>query len=260
MASEAADPGLWVDAAPHYPDLAGKRAFVVGGGSGIGAGLVAGFARAGCTVGFVALRPGDGVAADVKARTGADVWHRSADIRDIGALETALSDFGAIDVLIVNAARDDRHSLADLSVARYDDLMAVNLRPHLFAAKSVAPGMASRGGGVILHLGSNSAMLGLSGYPAYVAAKGAIAALAKALARELGPSGIRVNALVPGWVLTERQLRDWADPQSVKACIADQSLKRSMTLADIVWPALFLASSAAAMLTGQSVVVDGGRA
>lgn len=163
-------------------------------------------------------------------------------------------------VLINNAARDDRHTLEGLSAAAWNDSFNVNLRPYFFTAKWVTPAMRAAGSGSIINVGSNSFDLGLAGYPAYVTAKAAIVGLTRALARELGPDGIRVNTLIPGWVMTRRQQSLWATPAAVADCLAQQCLKRLVDGSDIAATALFLASEAAAMVTGQSLIVDGGRA
>jgi NAD(P)-dependent dehydrogenase (short-subunit alcohol dehydrogenase family) len=120
--------------------------------------------------------------------------------------------------------------------------------------------MRKQGRGSIINVGSNSAILGLSGYPAYVASKAAIQGLTRALARELGPDGIRVNSLIPGWVMTERQKQLWVTPEALQACMDQQSLKATISGVDVAQAALFLASNASSMITGQSLIVDGGRA
>lgn len=249
----------------RYADLASSRVFITGGGSGIGAYLVHAFASVGADVGFVSLSPAGGKAlADaIEAQQGRRPWFRACDIRDVAALQKAVGDFGeefgAVDCLINNAARDDRHTIGDLSVEAWDDSMATNLRPHFFTAQSVVGGMRERGQGAIINVGSNSSYLGLSGYPAYVTAKAAIIGLTRSLARELGPDHIRVNALIPGWVVTERQKSLWMKPDAVQECIDAQSLKTLITGCDVAEAALFLASRASSMITGQALIIDGGR-
>jgi NAD(P)-dependent dehydrogenase (short-subunit alcohol dehydrogenase family) len=137
--------------------------------------------------------------------------------------------------------------------------MNTNLRPHFFSAQSVAPGMLARGGGSIINVGSNSANLALAGYPAYVTSKAAIVGLTRALARELGPKNIRVNALIPGWIMTERQKRLWVTEDALSECLAEQNLKFAIQGEDIAESALFLASRASRAISGQELIVDGGR-
>lgn len=245
----------------RYADLAGARVFVTGGGSGIGGYLVHAFAAVGAEVGFVSLSAAGGHAlVGAIERRGGRAWFRACDIRDVAALQAAIEAFGPVDCLINNAARDDRHTLADLSVDAWDESLATNLRPHFFTAQAVAPSMRARGaGGAIINVGSNSSYLGSSGYPAYVTAKAAIIGLTRALARELGPDNIRVNALIPGWVMTQRQRDLWVTPEALQACIDDQSLKSGILGTDIAEAALFLAARASAMIAGQALIVDGGR-
>ncbi len=244
-----------------YADLASSRVFITGGGSGIGAYLVHAFAAVGAQVGFVSLSESGGTAlADaIESQLGKRPWFRACDIRDIAALQAAMADFGAVDCLINNAARDDRHTIDALSVEGWDDSLATNLRPHFFTAQSAVAGMRERGRGAIINVGSNSSYLGLSGYPAYVTAKAAIIGLTRALARELGPGHIRVNALIPGWVVTERQKSLWMTTDAVQECIDAQSLKTLITGSDVAEAALFLASRASSMITGQALIIDGGR-
>lgn len=248
-----------------YPDLAGASVFITGGGSGIGAYFVDAFTRQGAQVGFVSLNStsAERLCDAIEHRRGRRPFFRAIDVRDVAALHGALEAFAAHarapTVLINNAARDDRHTLAELTVDAWDDSLNTNLRPYFFAAQHVAAALQPHGGGAIINVGSNSANLGLAGYPAYVTAKAAIVGLTRALARELGPRAIRVNAVLPGWVMTKRQTALWVTPQKLQDCLDQQSLKITIVGEDIAEAALFLASRAAATITGQSLVVDGGR-
>ena len=250
----------------RYPDLGNAVVFITGGGSGIGAYFVHAFALQGARVAFVSLDGprGEALCDAVEASTGHRPYFQSCDIRETAALQGFLrrveERFGAITVLINNAARDDRHDVSGLSPEEWDRLIATNLRPYFFTAQAVLPGMRQAGGGSIINLGSNSANLGLAGYPAYVTAKAGIVGLTRALARELGAQAIRVNALIPGWVMTERQRAMWVTEESLEHCLAEQSLKTAIVGEDIADAALFLASGSARMISGQSLIVDGGRA
>jgi NAD(P)-dependent dehydrogenase (short-subunit alcohol dehydrogenase family) len=246
---------------PVYPDLRGEAVFITGGGSGIGAWFVDAFASQGAKVAFVSLSPenGEALCAAVEKRRGVRPRFHACDIRDVASLTKVMQQVGPVRVLINNAARDDRHTLESLDVEGWDDSLNTNLRPYFFTAKAVAAGMRAAGGGSIINLGSNSAHLGLAGYPAYVTAKAGIVGLSKALARELGGDGIRVNALVPGWVMTERQKALWVTPEALQECLAQQCLKTPIQGSDVAQSALFLASRASALVTGQTLVVDGGR-
>lgn len=250
---------------PIFPDLKDQVIFITGGGSGIGAGFVSAFAAQGAKVAFVSLTPAP---AESLCEQVAQAGHHRpmfipCDIRDIESLQAAVatveSEIGNIDVLINNAARDDRHRLEEFSPSDWDDSINTNLRPHFFTSQAVAQSMKEKGGGSIINVGSNSALLGLSGYPTYVTAKAGIVGLSKALARELGTDNIRVNCLIPGWVMTERQKQLWATPEAVAECLDQQCLKSTITEDDVSNLALFLASSASKMITGQSMIIDGGR-
>lgn len=249
-----------------YQDLRDKVVFITGGGSGIGAYLTAAFAAQGAKVAFVSLTKdtGEVLCEAVERATGNRPFFQSCDIRDVAALQQCISRtiarFGNIGVLINNAARDERHDLQSFSPEDWDNSINTNLRPHYFTAQAAVPAMRAADGGSIINVGSNCANLGLAGYPAYVTAKAGIVGLTRALARELGPSNIRVNALIPGWVMTKRQTELWATPESLAQCLAEQSLKQAITGEDIADAALFLASAHARMITGQSLIVDGGRA
>jgi NAD(P)-dependent dehydrogenase (short-subunit alcohol dehydrogenase family) len=165
---------------------------------------------------------------------------------------------GAIQVLVNNAGNDKRHNLADTKVEDWDQGQAINLRPHFFTAQAAADGMRGAGGGAIINVSSVSYMMGNAGYPGYVAANAAINGLTRALARELGNDKIRVNALMPGWVLTDKQLAMWATPEDLAAHLDRQCLKQHLQPEDMVGTTLFLASEASKMITGQAIVVDGG--
>ncbi len=249
---------------PHYSDLKGATVFITGGGSGIGASFVEAFASQGANVGFVSLtsEPAEALCDVVEQKHGKRPLYERCDIRDVSALQAAVdrtrTELGPVSVLINNAARDQRHDVETYSADSWDDSMDTNLRPHFFTAQACLPDM-KKAGGSIINLGSNSAILGLAGYASYVTAKAGIIGLTKALARELGSHNIRVNALVPGWVLTERQKQLWATLEAVEECLDQQCLKRTISEEDVSNSALFLASNASAMITGQSLIIDGGR-
>ena len=251
---------------PFFPDLEDASVFITGGGSGIGAALTRAFAAQGAKVGFVSLRrePAERLCEEVACRARHRPLFLPCDIRDVDRLREAVSELrerhGPIGVLVNNAARDTRHRLDSMTVEEWDDSIGTNLRPYFFTSQFVQGDMTALGSGSVINLGSNCANLGLSGYPAYVAAKAAIVGLTRALARELGPGGIRVNALVPGWVLTERQRELWVTEEAISECLAQQCLKTTVGEEDVAYAALFLASSASGMITGQSIIVDGGRA
>ncbi|AMX03417.1 SDR family NAD(P)-dependent oxidoreductase [Microbulbifer thermotolerans] len=248
-----------------YPDLRNTTVFVTGGGSGIGAAMVRAFLWQGARVAFVSLDENKAhrLCNKLEAELGAQPYFQRCDITDIDHLqqciERAMDRFGPVRVLINNAARDDRHRLEEFTPDDWDHSLNTNLRPHFFSAQAVASIMRKAGGGSIINVGSSAALLGLSGYPAYVTAKAAILGLTKALARELGPVNIRVNALVPGWVMTERQRALWVTPEALQDCLDQQCLKRTISEEDCANSALFLASDSSSMITGQSLIVDGGR-
>lgn len=245
-----------------FHDLAGRSVFITGGGAGIGAALTEGFVEQGAKVAFVQRSDATAFVDAVEDRLGSRPLFIKCDIADIAALQAAMARaaeaHGPITVLVNNAANDSRHSLASLDPEAWDRNQAVNLRPHVFTAQAAAPGMKAAGGGSIINFSSISYMMGNGDYPSYVAAKAGITGLTRGLARELGPDRIRVNALLPGWVLTERQVDLWATPETLAAHLARQCLKEHLAERDIVDATLFLASDASRMMTGQAMVVDGG--
>ena len=251
--------------APQGPDLKGQTVVVTGGGSGIGAEFTRSFSRQGAQVGFVSLRQeiAERLCDEVEQQTQRRPCYIRCDIRDIGALQEAIEKvraaLGPISILVNNAARDTRHQLESMTTDEWDNLLNTNLRPYFFTTQAVQQDMTALGRGSVINLGSNSANLGLTGYPAYVASKAAIVGMTKALARELGTSNIRVNALISGWVLTERQKELWVTEEALAECLQQQCLKATVTEKNIAHTALFLASDASEMITGQSIIVDGGR-
>jgi NAD(P)-dependent dehydrogenase (short-subunit alcohol dehydrogenase family) len=245
-----------------FHDLQGANVFITGGGSGIGACLTEGFIQQGANVAFVQRSGATDFVESMQSKYNKSPLFIPCDISDIAALKQAMNDaqniFGPISILVNNAANDTRHTIDEYSVEDWDNAMAVNLRPHFFTAQAVAAGMRAMGGGSIINFSSISYMLGNAGYPGYATAKAAITGLTRALARELGPDNIRVNTLLPGWVLTQRQIDLWATPEDLAAHLAKQCLKQHLKPDDIVDATLFLASTASRMMTGQALVVDGG--
>ena len=245
-----------------YPSLQGRLVVVTGGGSGIGAGVVEAFARQGARVVFfdVAETESRALEASLAHLDPAPVflW---CDLTRIEALQTALKDvaarFGVVEVLINNAASDDRHALAEVTPAYWDERIAVNLRHLYFAAQSVAPAMREQGRGVILNLGSISWHLGLPDLSIYETAKAGIEGMTRALARELGADGVRVACIVPGNVRTPRQMK-WYTPEGEAEIVAAQCLKGRIEPRDVAALALFLASDDARFITGHEYFVDAG--
>ncbi|MDP2571442.1 SDR family oxidoreductase [Vibrio penaeicida] len=242
-----------------YPDLQGKHVLVTGGATGIGRALSLAFDQQNCNVSYLDIDADAGKTLQHELKNGRFI---SVDIRDVSAMQRAISEletaFGPVDVLINNAANDQRHSLADLTVSDWDNLMNVNLRSYFYSAQHVQERMKIAGGSII-NLSSISHLLGISGYPAYSTAKAAIHGLTKSLARELGESNIRVNTLTLGWVATEKQKQLWLTKELEAEWLKNQCIKEMVKPRDIANAALFLASTTSSMVTGQSLVIDGGR-
>jgi NAD(P)-dependent dehydrogenase (short-subunit alcohol dehydrogenase family) len=246
-----------------YPSLSGKVALVTGGASGIGAEIVRRFAEQGTAVGFIDLLQTEGEAlARLLSKDGARIAFVRADVTDIPALRRAIGDIrtalGSIDILVNNAANDQRHPAAEVTPQEWDDRMAVNLKHQFFAIQAVMPDMKTSGRGSVINMSSTAWPLGVVGMPAYTAAKAAVMGLTKSMARELGPFGIRVNTVLPGWIMTERQLKLWVTPKDDELILQQQCLKRKLVPDDIARVVMFLASDEAAGCTSQSFVVDGG--
>jgi D-xylose 1-dehydrogenase len=244
-----------------YPSLRDRRVLVTGGGSGIGAAIVEAFARQGARVVFldVAEAESEALAAGLSGAPHPPVFMR-CDLTDIDALKACLADAareGPIEILVNNAANDDRHTLAEVTPDYWDQRIAVNLRHLFFCAQAVAPGMASLGGGAIINLGSISWHLGLADLSIYETAKAGIEGMTRALARELGSDGVRVTCVVPGNVKTPRQMR-WYTPEGEAEIVAQQALKTRIGPEYVASMVLFLASDDAKMCTGHEYWVDAG--
>jgi NAD(P)-dependent dehydrogenase (short-subunit alcohol dehydrogenase family) len=240
-----------------YPSLRGKRVLITGGGSGIGAGLVEGFTRQGADVVFFDIAVEDSEA--VAQQTGAAFRH--VDLTNVAALQQAIraeiETGGAFDVLINNAANDDRHRCEEVTEEYWDNRLNVNLKHHFFCAQAVVPGMREKGGGAIVNLGSISWHLGLPELPLYQTAKAAIEGLTRSLARDLGEDNIRVTCIVPGNVRTPRQLK-WYTPEGEAEIVSAQCLKGRLAPDDVAALAMFLASDDARLITGHEYFVDAG--
>lgn len=249
-----------------YPSLQNRVVFVSGGGSGIGASFVEHFAEQGAQVAFCDIDSSASLELVEKIRAAnltAPIFF-ACDVRDIPAYQAVLAEtaakLGPVRVLINNAGNDQRHSLAELTPDYWDNCLALNLKHHVFAIQAVAPGMAAAGGGSIINLGSISWMRGRPNLVGYTSSKAAIAGLSRTLARELGEQNIRVNALVPGAIVTERQQALWRGADEDKKFIEMQCLKYRLDAGHIARTALFLAADDSDGITGQNIVVDAGLA
>ncbi|SAL74206.1 short-chain dehydrogenase/reductase SDR [Caballeronia peredens] len=250
-----------------YPSLSGKTVLITGGATGIGEGFVEHFFDQGAKVAFFDIDTAAGEA--LADRLGADLpqgKHRpmflNVDLTDIDALRKGIADvrsaFGPIGVLVNNAANDKRHAIADVTPESYDAGIAVNIRHQFFAAQAVIEDMKQLGGGSIVNLGSISWMLKQGNFPVYTTAKSGVQGMTRGLARDLGKFNIRVNTLVPGWVMTEKQKRLWLDDAGREAIKQGQCIEGELLPAHLARAALFLASDDSSMLTAQDIVVDGG--
>lgn len=246
-----------------YPSLQGKRVFVTGGGSGIGADIVSAYARQGALVAF-ADRDVTASKALVEALVGQVAetpLFIACNLADMDALRAAVvkaaAHFGDFDILVNNTANDERHEFLDVSDDYFDAKMTINLKSAFFAAQAVMPGMLGRGGAII-NLGSTGWKNKVAGYAVYATCKSAVNGLTRSLAREFGKHGVRVNTLTPGWVMTAKQLEKWVDADGEREMDQNQCLPGRIVGADIANMALFLGSSDSRMVTAQEFVVDAG--
>jgi NAD(P)-dependent dehydrogenase (short-subunit alcohol dehydrogenase family) len=248
----------------RYPSLEGRVVLVTGGATGIGESIVTHFARQGSRVAFVdiqdepAQRLVDGLADEGCTAP----LYIPCDLTDAAALknavERALATLGTVDVLVNNAANDQRHATEEVTPESWDRSMAINLRPQFFVIQAVLPAMRAAGRGSIVNMSSIAWMVPSTGLPAYIAAKAAIVGLTRTLAHELGPHNIRVNAVLPGAVATERQQRLWYTPDYKAKILESQALKRDILPEDVARLVLFLAADDSSAITNQSYIVDGG--
>ncbi|MFO1046339.1 MAG: SDR family oxidoreductase [Geminicoccaceae bacterium] len=246
-----------------YPSLRGRPVLITGGASGIGASLVTEFCRQGALVSFldVQVEAAEALCGRL-AEEGTAPRFLRCDLRDVELLQAAVAEVAARDgdiaVLVNNAANDDRHRIEEVTPAYWDERIAVNLRHQFFAAQAVIPGMRRRGGGSIVNFGSMTWHASEGGYPAYATCKAAVEGLTRSLARDLGPDRIRVNTVIPGWVMTERQMRLWLDAEGEAEIARRQCLKDKLQPEDVARMALFLAADDSRMCTAQNFIVDAG--
>lgn len=248
----------------RYPSLQGQRVFITGGGTGIGAAIVAAFAEQGAQVAFVdvAEKESAALAEQLAAQGHPPVWWKLCDVRDVAALQHTMAlaqqELGDFAVLVNNVARDDRHTLEAVTPEYWDERMAVNQRPAFFAIQSVVPGMRRLGGGSIINLGSTGWQTKGSGYPCYAIAKSSVNGLTRGLADTLGADRIRINTVSPGWVMTQRQITMWLDAAGEADIQRNQCLPDKLQPSDVARMVLFLASADGAMCTAQEFKVDAG--
>jgi D-xylose 1-dehydrogenase len=251
----------------QYPSLKGKTVLITGGATGIGAAFVEHFFAQGSKVAFIDIdtNAGEALADTLGASLDENQtrpMYLNIDLTDIDALRNGIADvrsaFGPIGVLVNNAANDKRHNIADVTPEFYDQTIAVNIRHQFFAAQAVAEDMKKLGGGSIINLGSISWMIKNSNIPIYMTAKAGVQGMTRGLARDLGKYGIRVNTLVPGWVMTEKQKRLWLDDAGKRAIKENQCIDGEVLPAHLARAALFLASDDSSMMTAQDLIIDGG--
>jgi D-xylose 1-dehydrogenase len=248
-----------------YPSLRDRVVFITGGASGIGAEHVTQFAAQGAKVGFVDIADdaAQALIGKIEAAGHPAPLYQHCDLKDIAALQATIAEVGGllgpITVLVNNAANDQRHKFEDVTVEYWDERLATNLRHQFFAIQAVAPMMRSAGGGSIINFGSVSWHSLQGGMPAYTTAKAAVEGLTRGMARDLGPDKIRVNTVIPGWIMTERQITHWLTPEGEKNLMQAQCLKEKLVPADVTRMVLWLASNDSRMCTAQLWVVDAGR-
>ncbi|CAN7586534.1 SDR family NAD(P)-dependent oxidoreductase [Rhizobium sp. LjRoot30] len=248
----------------RFPDLEGAGVIVTGGSTGIGAALVEAFVRQGARVGFLDIAVDEGKALVERLRGAAEHTpvFEAVDLRDIAATQQAVERLagalGTIRVLVNNAAWDDRHDIDTVTEDYWDNNQSVNLKPVFFVSQAVVPHLRRAGGGAIVNFSSIAFLLNMPDLPAYAAAKAGIIGLTKSLAGRLGPDNIRVNAILPGAIVTERQKRLWLTDEGIEALVGRQCLKRPLVAEDMIGPCLFLSSACSGAITAQTIIADGG--
>jgi D-xylose 1-dehydrogenase len=253
-----------IDFPAIYPSLRGRSVFITGGASGIGACLLEHFCRQGSEVCFVDIAEAEAKALVRRVKDDGlpEPHFINCDLRDIEALRQAVQQAaernGPIRILVNNAGNDDRHATENVTVDYWENRMQVNLRHQFFAVQAVRPMMRDAGGGSIINFGSITWLVGDPDCPAYVTAKAAVCGLTRALARELGPENIRVNCVLPGWVMTERQVKLWLNAEGERQIAERQCLKQKLYAPDVARMVLFLAADDSRMCTSQNYIIDGG--
>ena len=250
----------------RYPSLADRSVFITGGADGIGRALVEQFAAQGSRVGFADIQAGKGrdvVAGCVAAGAAHAPRFYEVDLVDLAALRgvcaRALADLDGIAVLVNNAASDDRHTWEAMTPEYWDNRLNTNLRHYFFAIQAIAPSMIARGGGSIVNIGSSCYHMQEDFFPGYAIAKSGVEGLTRTMARTFGPHNIRMNCVLPGWVVTERQLAKWWTPEGEAGTMRDQALKKRILPDEFAQMVLFLAADDGGACTAQSFLVDGGR-
>ena len=249
-----------------YPSLVDRTVFVTGGADGIGAGMVEQFTKQGAKVGFADVNA-DRAARTVASCAAMEPRHLprfyEVDLVNIEALQAvvvqAQADLGGIEVLVNNAANDDRHTWQEMTPEYWDDRLNTNLRHYFFAIQAVAPAMIEAQAGSIINVGSSSYQIQEDFFPGYAIAKSGVEGITRTMARTFGVDNVRVNTILPGWVATDRQLEKWWSPEGEAQTLVDQALKRRIYPAEFVQMALFLAADDGAACTAQEFVIDGGR-
>jgi len=247
-----------------YPSLHGRAILVTGGATGIGESIVGHFARQGARVAFFDIQdePAHRLVDALKTEVEVAPLYFHCNLVDIAALQEAarkaISLLGSVDVLVNNAANDQRHKIEEVTAEYWDQSIAVNLRPQFFMIQAVLPAMRAAGRGSIINMSSISWMIPSTGVPLYVASKAAIVGLTRTMAHELGTANIRVNAVLPGAIVTEKQKNLWYTPEYKAEIMASQALKRDVMPDDVARLVLFLAADDSSAITNQSYVVDGG--
>ncbi|WP_440874100.1 SDR family NAD(P)-dependent oxidoreductase [Thalassotalea sp. PLHSN55] len=245
----------------QYSDLKDKVVFITGGASGIGAAMVELFLQQQAKVAFIDI---DETASNkLLAQSHINVWYRKVDVTDINALQQSIVDaaaeLGSLDILINNVADDMRYRPEDISVDTWRQNMKVNLDPAFFASQTAHQLMKGNDTGSIINFSSLSVLFGLEKLAPYITAKAGLIGMTKALAHDFGDDNIRVNAIVPGWIATDRQLETWLTAKEEKQWTQTMAIKKRIQPSDVAKLALFLASSDSAMITGQSIAIDGGK-
>ncbi|WP_377193988.1 SDR family NAD(P)-dependent oxidoreductase [Ruegeria meonggei] len=250
-----------MDQPATFHDLNGASVYITGGGSGVGASLTDGFLSQGANVAFIGRSDASAFVDEMREKHGRAPLFKRGDMTDTELLHAtmvqAAEAHGPLTVLVNNAANDQRHSLEETTTEFWDWMIEVNLKAYYFACQEAARQMQGKGGAII-NFSSISYIMGNAGYPIYTTSNAGITGMTRSLARELGPQKIRVNALAPGWVLTQKQLDMWATPEDLASHLERQCLKDHLTPEDMIAPTLFLASEASRAMTGQCMAVDGG--